>query len=53
VEFHEHFAFDHVDEHALGMRKPAGLHALSESLCALPRKASKGVLREVAWHRHS
>jgi len=49
----EHFSLEHVDEDALGVGEPAGLHALRESLGSLASKASEGVLGEVAWHRGS
>jgi len=52
-ELDEHFAFEHVDEHAFGARRAAGLHALRERFGTLAREAGKRVLREVAWHRGS
>src|SRR5205823_7531508 len=53
AKLHKHFPFKHVDQHALGARRPSGLHALRKSLRSLPREASECVLRKVAWHRNS
>jgi hypothetical protein len=53
TELDEHFSFEHIDEHTLRAREPAGLHALGESFGSLACEASERVLREIAWHRNS
>jgi len=53
AEFHEHFSFQHVDQHALGVRGAAALHALREIFRALAGEASERVLREIARHEGS
>src|SRR6266404_3951324 len=53
AEFHEHFPFQHINQHALGVRRAAVLHALREIFRALAGEASERVLREIARHESS
>jgi glucosamine--fructose-6-phosphate aminotransferase (isomerizing) len=53
VEFHEHFSFLHVDEHAARGDFLGGMHAAREFFSALAREAGESVLREVTRHSGS
>jgi hypothetical protein len=53
AELDEHFAFEHVDEDALGASGTTGLHALGKSFSTLAGEAGESVLGKVAWHGNS
>ena len=53
VEFHEHFSFLHVDEHAARGDFLGGMQAAREFFCTLAGEAGQGVLREVTRHSGS
>ena len=53
VEFHEHFSFLHVDEHAARGDFLSGVNATRKFFDALAREAGESVLREVTRHSGS
>ena len=53
VEFHEHFSFLHVDQHAARGDFLGGVHAARQFFGALAREAGQRVLREVTRHSGS
>src|SRR5271155_3427558 len=53
VEFHEHFSFLHVEEHAARCDFLGGVQAAGEFFGALAREAGQRVLREVTRHSGS
>src|SRR5271163_946476 len=50
VEFHYHFAFLHVDVHALGRHRRRRRETFPQFFRALPREACERVLRNVTSH---